>query len=284
MKKVIIKIIVCICVFLITLFISSNVYNQGNADMTSEMSKASLPLVHMVTDGVSFNTLHGLKEEIDGCFMRDTLTPLGDNRSLSFVIDKYGNEIDSLSFEVRSIDGTRLVEKTDITSYKESGDSITAGITVKDLIEQDVEYNWILLVTVQGETLRYYTRIIDTSDYHLTEKLNFITDFHDKTFDAERVNELSTYMESNSKGDNTTLAKVDIHCSLSQVGWAGLNVKQETDSDIIVSEIDGQTAALRNNYIVSISEGKQKNYYNISEYYRIRYTTDISNLKHYSFT
>ncbi len=274
MKKVIIKIIVCICVFLITLFISSNVYNQGNADMTSEMSRASLPLVHMVTDGVSFNTLHGLKEEIDGCFMRDTLTPLGDNRSLSFVIDKYGNEIDSLSFEVRSIDGTRLVEKTDITSYKESGDSITAGITVKDLIEQDVEYNWILLITVQGETLRYYTRIIDTSDYHLTEKLNFITDFHDKTFDAERINELSTYMESNSKGDNTTLAKVDIHCSLSQVGWAGLNVKQETDSDIIVSEIDGQTAALRNNYIVSISEGKQKNYYNISEYYRIRYTTD----------
>ena len=63
---------------------------------------------------------------------------------------------------MRSIDGTRLVEKTDITSYKESGDSITAGITVKDLIEQDVEYNWILLVTVQGETLRYYTRIIDS--------------------------------------------------------------------------------------------------------------------------
>ena len=94
MRKTIIKIIVCICVFVITLFIGSNVYNQGNADMTSEMRDASLPIVKMTRGGEAFNTLHGLRQEVDGCFMRDTLTPLGENRSLSFTIDKYGNTID----------------------------------------------------------------------------------------------------------------------------------------------------------------------------------------------
>ena len=75
--------------------------------------------------------------------MRDTLTPLGENRSLSFTIDKYGNTIDELTFEVRSIDGTRLVEKTKVTDYQENDKSISASITIKDLIEQNTEYNWI---------------------------------------------------------------------------------------------------------------------------------------------
>ena len=164
MRKTIIKIIVCICVFVITLFIGSNVYNQGNADMTSEMSNASLPIVKMTREGEYFNTLHGLRQEVDGCFMRDTLTPLGENRSLSFTIDKYGNTIDELTFEVRSIDGTRLVEKTKVTDYQENDKSISASITIKDLIEQNTEYNWILLVTTQGETIRYYTRIMYSGD------------------------------------------------------------------------------------------------------------------------
>ncbi len=274
MRKTIIKIIVCICVFVITLFIGSNVYNQGNADMTSEMSNASLPIVKMTREGEYFNTLHGLRQEVDGCFMRDTLTPLGENRSLSFTIDKYGNTIDELTFEVRSIDGTRLVEKTKVTDYQENDKSISASITIKDLIEQNTEYNWILLVTTQGETIRYYTRIMDAGDYHLDEKLAFVREFHEKTFDPDRVNELSTYMESNSKGDNTTLARVDIHSSLSQVAWAGLSAVQVTDSDVIVSEIDAQTASIRVNYMAMIRADGQSRYYNISEFYRVRYTSD----------
>ena len=55
-------------------------------------------------------------------------------------------------------------------------------------------------------------------------------------------------MESNSKGDNTTLPSgVDIHSSLSQVAWAGLSAAQVTDSDVIVSESDAQTASIRVN-------------------------------------
>lgn len=280
MRKVIFKIIICCIVFITTLYISSNIYNQGNADMTAQMSAATLPVVKLTRGGIAFNTLHGLKQEIDGSFMRDTLTPLGANRTLSFVLDKYGNDIEALSYEVRSIDGSRLVEKTELTDYEEAQETISARITIKDLIEQDTEYNWILLVTVNGEIIRYYTRIIDADNYYLEEKLAFVKDFHEKTFDAEKVSELSAYMESNSKGDNTTLAKVDIHSSLSQVAWAGLAVEQLTQEDIIVSEIDAQTASLRVNYMAAIED----NDYSVSEYYRIRYTSERIYLLDYERT
>ncbi|GFI23725.1 hypothetical protein IMSAGC011_02515 [Lachnospiraceae bacterium] len=280
MKKFIGKLTVCIVVFIITLFISSSIYNQGNKELTTNMTQASLPLVHITTNGIAYNYLHGLRQEMDGSFFRDTITPLGDSRALTFVIDKYKNDIQGISFEVRSIDGTRLVEQTKVNNYQENEDSIQATITIKDLIEPHVEYNWILMLKVGNETLRYYTRIID-GEYNTYEKLTFVRDFHNKTFDREQAKDLITYLESNTKGDNTTLSRVDIHCSLKQITWADLNVKRIMEPQIIISEIEEQTASIHLNYRVQTVENNKKDEYNIVEFYRIRYTPDRTYLLDY---
>mgnify|MGYP002510598387 FL=1 len=281
MKKVISKLTVCIVVFVITLFVSSSIYNKGNKELTTNMAQATLPLVHITTRGIAYNYLHGLRQEMDGSFFRDTITPLGDGRTLGFVIDKYGNDISDITFEVRSIDGTRLVEKTKVSEYQETGDSIQATVTIKDLIETGVEYNWILMLKINDETVRYYTRIIDSEEYHTYEKLSFVKAFHDKTFDKERAKDLVTYLEPNSKGDNTTLSHVDIHCSLKQITWADLNVKQISQPQIIISEIESQTASIRMHFRVQTKEGKKTDQYNVVEFFRIRYTPDRTYLLDY---
>ena len=281
MKKIISKLAGCIVVFVLTLFITSGILNKGNEELTTSMEPASLPLVHITTDGIAYNYLHGLRQEMDGSFIRDTITPLGEGRRLSFVVDTYGNTVSEISFEVRSIDGTRLVERTKVSDYDDRGDSIQASITIKDLIETGVEYNWILLLRIGNETVRYYTRIIDGEGYHTSEKLDFVRDFHDKTFDRERAKDLVTYMESDARGDNTTLSHVDIHCSLKQVTWAELNVSQISEPHIVISEIDPQTASIRMNYRVQTLEGKKRDLYNVVEFFRIRYTPDRTYLLDY---
>ncbi len=281
MKKIIGRLAVCIVVFIITLFVSSGIYNKGNEELTTSMAQASLPLVHITTRGISYNYLRGLKQEMDGSFFRDTITPLGEGRTLSFVVDKYGNEISEISFEVRSIDGTRLVEKTKVDDYSDKGDSIQANITIKDLIEPGVEYNWILMLKIGNDTVRYYTRIIDSDAYYTYEKLRFVKDFHDKTFDKEQAKDLAMYMESNMRGDNTILSHVDIHCSLNQVSWANLNVSQISEPQIVISEIETQTASIRMSYRVQTIEGKKRDEYNVVEFFRIRYTPDRTYLLDY---
>ncbi|MEZ3491281.1 MAG: hypothetical protein K1W38_02975 [Lachnospiraceae bacterium] len=281
MKKVISKLAVCIVVFVITLFVSSSIYNQGNKELTTNMAQATLPLVHITTKGIAYNYLHGLRQEMDGSFFRDTITPLGDGRTLGFVIDKYDNEISDITFEVRSIDGARLVEKTKVSDYKETDDRIQATVTIKDLIETGVEYNWILMVKIQNETVRYYTRIIDSEGYNTYEKLLFVREFHDKTFDKERAKDLVTYLEPNSKGDNTTLSHVDIHSSLKQITWADLNVSQISKPQIVISEIESQNASIRMHYRVQTKEGKKTDQYNVVEFFRIRHTPDRTYLLDY---
>ncbi len=281
MKKVISKLAVCIVVFVITLFVSSSIYNQGNKELTTNMAQATLPLVHITTKGIAYNYLHGLRQEMDGSFFRDTITPLGDGRTLGFVIDKYDNEISDITFEVRSIDGARLVEKTKVSDYQETDDRIQATVTIKDLIETGVEYNWILMLKIQNETVRYYTRIIDSEGYYTYEKLLFVREFHDKTFDKERAKDLVTYLEPNSKGDNTTLSHVDIHSSLKQITWADLNVSQISKPQIVISEIESQTASIRMHYRVQTKEGKKTDQYNVVEFFRIRHTPDRTYLLDY---
>lgn len=274
MKKTLIKIAVCIVVFFVTIFISMNVLNQTNLDMTAEMTKATFPLVHIENSGIGYNTLHGLKQKIDVTFARDHITPLEENRRLSFVVEKYDNEILDMSFEVRSMDGTRLIEQTKITNYKEMDNLISASVTIKDLIDKNQEYNWILMLTTPETTISYYTRIIDMDHSALYDKLSFTKMFHEATFDKDAVKELAKYMESNSKGDNTTLNYVDIHCSLNQLSWADLAVKQITDTDVVVKEIDDKGAIILQNYIVETKNEKTKYHYRISEYYRIRTSKD----------
>lgn len=275
MKKGLLKAGLVIVTFFLSLYIISGVMNQGNNNLTMEMAPATLPVITMLQEGNPYNALHGYLEEMDVALQRETITGLGENREFSFRIDTYGQEVTALSMEVRSCDGSRLIEETQITDLQQDGDTIQANAALKDLLDQDTEYALILHLTDgMDREIFYYTRVIWSSSMHVEEKVAYVRDFHEKTFDPEALQELKIYMESNSSGDNTTLHKVDIHSSLSQLGWGELDVTEETEPVIMLRDLASETASLTVSSMVSSGNGKQKIYYLAEESYRIRYTAD----------
>lgn len=275
MKRTVIKGTVFVLTFLAALFTIGAVLNQGNTDMTVEMGPATFPLVFMEIDGQSLNCLHGYKEQMDSSNLRETITPLGDGRSLSVNIEKYGASINGVSFEVRSIDGSRLVENTVLRDYEENQTTIHCDFSIKDLIEEQEEYMLVLLVdTRENGTIRYYTRIIQGGDYHLFEKLSFVKEFHEKSFDKEAAKDIAKYLESNADGDNSSFSYVDIHSNFNQITWGDLKPEQIGTEIIDLKEIGSQTASFKLSYTVKLREGKEAHVYRIEEFYRVRYTTD----------
>jgi hypothetical protein len=188
--------------------------NRGNTDMTMAMSEASYPLVYINHEGQYINCLHGYNNEMDVSFMRDTITPLADDRRISLYIDKYNNDITSVAYEVRSLDGERLIEDAEIFNYREQSTGISADIVIKDLIDQDTEYEFVVILgTSSGKSIKYYTRIVQRSENYAGEEIRFALDFHEKTFDKEAARELAKYLETDETGDNTTYSYVNIHNS-----------------------------------------------------------------------
>ncbi len=275
MKKNIIKCIYLFVIFIVSLFITSAVMNKGNSDMTTEMSSASFPIVTMLVEDYPVNSLHGYAKEMNTIYQRDTLLPIGEDRKVSFQMDTYGNGVEALEFEVRSINGARLVESTPIENFEQNDNQISATITLKDLIDRDKEYMLVLLVTLEnGETIRYYTRMVQSEDVHIQEKLEYVLDFHKRTFDRDAAAELTKYLESNSEGDNTTFHKVNIHSSFYQVTWGDLEIEAVTEPVVDIKELEQQTGSFVLEYMVQVLEGKRQVFYQVREYYRIRYTTD----------
>ncbi|MCH5281081.1 MAG: hypothetical protein J1E61_06385 [Lachnospiraceae bacterium] len=274
MKKGLIKGIVCFVTFFISLFTISAVMNRGNTDTTMEMSEASYPLVYINYEGKHINSLHGYANEMDISYMRDTITPLGADRQISLYLEKYKNEITSLSFEVRSIDGDRLIENSQIYNYKEQDNFISADIILKDLIDADTEYEFILIVgTSGGRSIRYYTRIIQRSENHAGEEIRFINDFHEKTFDKEAARDLTMYLETDETGDNTTFSHVNIHSSFAQITWGNLDVEKISEPQIYVTELFRETMRAKVTYFVRVRTQNGERICRVEEFYRLRYGT-----------
>ena len=285
MRKTLIKGAVVVIVFFSALFLISNFMNKGNADMTTEMEAASFPVIAMNYGGFRINVLHGYQEAMEVSQMRESLTPLVSGRKVNLDIDTYGTRVDGIRFEVRSVDGSRLIEDTTIEEYEQSEDQVKVSFGIKDLIENNREYLLVLILTVRGgEQIRYYTRIINPEEYYVADKLEYIMDFSTKTFDKEAAKELTKYLESNSEGDNTTFGRVTIHSSFQQVTWGELDVKRVTGTEITIKDLGPETGNFVMEYYVSMPYGGETCYYRVKEYYRIRYTEERIYLLDYERT
>jgi len=287
MKKTIIKSIYFIAVFIISIIVIENMSNKESVDMTSDMEAATFPIVKLINGTKEVNAMHGYSTEMDGNYMHGAILPTGSDRSVSFMIDKYGQNISGITFEIRQIDGSSLVESTQITDYAEKDDTISGSFQLKDLIDEDKEYMLVFLLETDSQVIRYYTRLVWTADderNYVDEHLDFVLDFSDMTFDKDNSDELTKYLESNSEGDNSSFAKVDIHSSLSQVTWGDLEITSHTDPLITISDIHSQTAVIELDYQITLNnEGEEEEYF-VTEVYRTRYTSDRIYLLNYERT
>lgn len=286
MKKTIIRIAVCVVVFLASALIIGSIMNQGHNNMTMEMAPATLPMITMESGGVACNELHGNTVEMDVAYQKDCITLLGEGRQANFTVDTFGREITGISTEVRSIDGSRLIENSEVTGWKANGKSFSVSLTLKDLIDTNTQYSLTLILELEGEQkVYYYTTILWNDDVHISEILEFATDFHGKLYDKEVAKELTKYLEPNSKlTDNGTFHKVNIHSSFQKITWGSLEPVQEDAASIRLTQISGNVASLLMDFVVSTGEGKNKIYYNVEEYYRVRYTSERMYLLDYERT
>ncbi len=286
-KIAIIKIIYAILLFTVSVFVIGKMSHDDNADMTAKMSKASLPVVTLLSGDEEVNPMYGHVTEMDVSHMRGTIFPVGTDRHIRFRINTFGETVKNPRFEVRNIDGSGLVESTQLIDYKENNDTINGSFQIKDLITAGNEYMLVFVMDTGLGEARYYTRIVWTESeerYNVDEEIDFVKSFSEATFDKTEAKEYSRYLESNSEGDNTTFNKVDIHCSFNQITWGDLNIIKHTEPLVYVTDIHGQTGSFKLSYRVTVRDGNVNRLYNVEEAFRVRHTSDRMYLLNYERT
>ncbi len=272
MKRIIAKIVTCIVVFILTVLISSRFMNQENIDSTEEMDPSSYPVVYMKSDGEWINCLHGYSNPMNGTVNRDSITPIDSDRNVEFRVSKSGLNIETIKVELRNVRDERLIESTAITPGF-SEDFIEGKIELKDLIEANREYILIIVLSDGNKEVRYYTKIVNAQELDVHSKIEFVKSFHEATFDKEKAKSISPYLEPDDSWKGS-YAHTNIHCNLNQITWGDLQVFEETDPDITIKEIGKNVAIFSVSTIVSMPGEIDKDYYTVTEYYRIRQTNE----------
>lgn len=272
MKKKIIRRFVMIAVFILAIVGFGFTTNQTIEDMTTTMAAPTLPTISFLYQNVEMNELHGYVTEMDMTKMRDSVLPIGANRKVKMQVDTFGNTIASMVYEIRSMDGERLIADAIIDDYFQIGNRITASFEVQNLLEKEKEYLLVLTLNDGERDIYYYTRIMQPGTSNVDECLAFALKFHEYTFRDDADEFIPTYMDP-ATGDATTLQYVDLTCTLKQIVWA--NFKGDVLGALSVSfkEINDSYNVIVIKYILSsVNELGEVEYYNIEEYYRLRLT------------
>lgn len=123
MKRLIRRVLLLLFIFAAA-FGGFAVYQQytqttQQTDSYETMQTADLATVWLQYLENSSNMLHGYTQKMEVSTMRGCITPLSQEHKLSIQIDHADDvDADQISYEVRGLDGTRLVENGKISGWE----------------------------------------------------------------------------------------------------------------------------------------------------------------------
>lgn len=285
MRKGVLKAIVLVGVFIATITATSLLTHHKNIDLTTTMSETSLPVVSFRENGAEINEVYGYTTEMDGTGVRDAIAPLGEDLILPVKVKTYQSQIETISYQVRSMDMERLIQEGKIDSFSQKDGEVNLELQFENILEEGSEYMLVLTLQCDGREVYYYTRMIREGGYYVKEAVDFVMDFHEKTFSGEDANSLAIYLEPNAQADNTSLQKVTINSSLKQVTWADFKGERVGTPIPSIKEIGTSYNTIVLNYVMNAAgENGEVEYYNVEEYYRVRYGNSRMYLLNYERT
>lgn len=271
MNNILKRVGVLAAVFVVAVLIFSRTLNHEPEDMTADMEAAGLPVVYMMKNETRLSELHGYVKEMDAVTMGEDITPLPDDNVLELEVDLYGNQLEQISYQVRSLDGERLIQDGQGLEYELLEQTASASIPLQDLLHAETEYLLILTVECQDKNASYYTKLMKEEGCDNDECVAFVMDFHNKTMDKSRSAELSMFLEPESDADNTTLQTVSIHNRLRQISWDQMEVVEVVEPVVSVVEMNPDyNVILLTTTVRATDESGIIDYYNVKEYYKVR--------------
>lgn len=276
--KFIYKILIIVLVFLGCLVLFSSDITRtifSTSAPTTQMAESELPLVSLEVDGNEMNLLYGYSAAPDEMCVRESITPITNERAFTvYIDDKLGN-VKKLKYEILNEDGREL-ENGSYTVLDVPEGRKKVKVSLEETMKSGAEYVCKLtLITSESKRIYYYTRLKMYDEGHLFEKLDFAQNFHNILIsgNSEERDSLRKYLESSRASDNSTFAHVNIKSSYNMINWGDLNPTVVWQQVPTITDFYETMATVRIKSIVSIELNGSYEYYVVKEDFRMLYTS-----------
>lgn len=271
MKKWIIRYGTVLLCFLAGIGVMSYATRMRNRDMTTTMAEATLPVAFAEQDGQLFNEMHGYVQPMDGSYMKDTVIGVSEDHVVGLAVEKYNAEIESVSYEVRSLDMSRLIESGEGLQGEDDGRYLHFSLELKDLLAEGELYLLVLNVqTHEHGDVWYYSQLSYQGENHIQECVDFALEFHNRILQKD-MDYILPYLESDSSMDGSSLGYVNIHSRTGPMTWGDMQIERTTDPELTFTGVSDDVASLKLQYQIRNTQTGES--YQVEEAYRVRYTS-----------
>lgn len=274
MMKILRKGAILLVIFVAVVAGTSFLMNSQSTDNRSDMNDATLPEVMVKIGSTQANKMYGYRQQMQTDFMRGSITPLDTTKKVSFEINPYADTVTGLAYEVRTSDGSKVMENRKIKNLtKEDNGCLSTEIEIGSDLRMNQEYSMqITLDTSEGEVY-YYTRVVSRTQLNTEAYLQFVKDFSTKCLDKEQADALTGYLEAEDISGGTNYNNISINSGLSNISWGSLSPKLYMEGVPLIDDINETTASITLDYQVSAQDDEGKTeIYDVTEFYRMRYT------------
>lgn len=248
---------------------------------TTEMAEATLPNISLVVEEQEINRLYGYTSNLDWTLNRETITPLGTDKSFVIRIEENEMTVRRLKYELFDVTSGETLDSGTIsalTSEKSVGEDAekavkTAKIKLNAELNEGTEYSVkITLVTDSSKRIYYYTRVKQYKNGNLLPKLEYVRWFRESALNKINRESVEKNLETKSNSDTSSFARADIYSSWEMVSWGSLQPQIVAELPPTITDFYEGTASIVLSYIVQMDAGSGQEQFLVREAFRFLYT------------
>ncbi len=272
MKKILRRILLLFLLFVIGVTGTAFLLNNETTDDRSDMNLPTLPELMVEYDGNYANIMYGYREKMQVDFTRDSISPIDTTKQLTFVINPYEAKVNSLSYEIRTSDGSIVIENRKIKNLSEADGYQKAIVEISSDLLMNQEYSMEITLSTDKGDAYYYTRIVSRQNVNTGAYVNFVKNFYEKCMDKATADDLSSYIEPDENNTTTNFSSISINSTLRQISWGQLAPYLNRKGVPVIKDINETTASLVITYQIGAKDDSgYAQLYNVTEFYRLRY-------------
>ena len=273
MKKILRKGAILLVIFVAVVACTSLLMNSQSTDNRSDMNDATLPEVMVKLGSTQANKMYGYRQQMQTDFMRGSITPLDTTKKLTFEINPYTDTVTGLAYEVRTSDGSKVLENRKVKSLDKKDSYLATKIQINSDLLMNQEYSLQISLETNKGTAYYYTRVVSRSNVNTVQYVKFVKSFYEKCMDKATAEDLTSYLEPDTSNTTTNYTDVGINSTFAEISWGNLSPQIYRKGIPVVKDINETTASFSLEYQIAATntDGNQE-IYDVTEFYRMRYT------------
>ena len=272
MKRILKKAGILLLVFLLGTAGTALLLNSESTDNRSDFNDAVFPEVMVDMNDTLINRMYGYAQPMQADFTRDSVTPLDTSKKLTFKVNPYDSEVKSFSYEIRTSDGSKVLENKKIKNLVKEDQYLSVDVEIGSDLRMNQEYSMQIALELDEGTAYYYTRVVSRSQVHASDYAAFVKYFYEACLDKESADALGSYLEPQTTGAATNYSGININSSLSEISWGNLAPQLCQEGIPVIKEINETTASVVLEYqLTSQNEDEETELYDVKEFYRMKY-------------